>query len=982
MRLRILSLLIFSVASVFSLHESDAGVTDWHKPLVGIPLTHSISTSPRFHRIFDHKGTESRVFVATKRNTLASLDPILGTIAWRHVFDEDEHIVHVQAHRELIVSLSGSGTSKLRAHEARTGFLLWETPLHDSFPARLSEPGNTYSDLMFTLDGEDDIIVLSNSRSVRRLDHSNGNVKWEWTPTDQTSLNLHSRIVASRTAIHVIAFAKSFASYTLHVTTIDPLNGKEINTYHIPSSIQNGISHIVIIDRIDNPYIAWAEKGSIKSYDFVTGHITSAKEKNYAEIIDIGLGQQGLFVGIQDNGAAHIFSVGRGQSQGPIKIWEFADSATTPGVSPSIYTGGLDKEGRGYISRVFYSLALQSTNLHLFSPHGAEGKGMVTGFTFPFDTNSHGVIDHVALDVAHPQEYRFISRVVLTTSTGAVQLWQQDSLQWTREESLSEIKAIEFVDLPEKKILHSNVGEAFAQKLQRQVAELQNLPSYIIHFGTRFLTGKYETVSSPSDPNAPVSLYRDTFGFHKLLVLLTSTGKAFGVDTSRGRIVWDRILGISDARGSSLSHPRLLVSKSVWDDSAYPELLVIARDLHKDAIIMNRLDALTGKLIQRSRELQPLTADIYFLPDQNKTILVVDENLKIHIYPNNRATRSAFSDLAPRLHFSLRRGAPSRERIDGFRIDISSLGSHSPTVHRVWSFAPPPSESVQYVVKPPRDPAASFGKALADRSTLYKYLNPHVICVVTKNTDRSHGSVYLIDSVTGATLYQATVSSSRGLQATLIENWLVYTYFSDETNAKGQRIVSVELYEGSTRNEKTSSPDSSSFVYDNVRVTPYQQSFLFPHSVNAVGMTTTKYGISAKDFIVANDKSQIQTFSRRLLDPRRHKNKPSAADAEELLTPYDPVVGDDPRHVLSHSSEVAGIRHIITSPALLESTSLVFAYGLDLFFTRVAPSGTFDVLSVTFNKLQLVLTVLGLAVAILVTRPIVQRQQLRQRWYT
>jgi ER membrane protein complex subunit 1 len=143
------------------------------------------------------------------------------------------------------------------------------------------------------------------------------------------SLNLHSRIVASRTAIHVIAFAKSFAGYTLHVTTIDPLNGKEINTYHIPSSIQNGISDIVIIDRIDNPYVAWAEKGSIKSYDFVTGHITSAKEKNYAEIIDVGLGQQGLFVGIQDNGAAHIFSVGRGQSQGPIKIWEFADSVRT-----------------------------------------------------------------------------------------------------------------------------------------------------------------------------------------------------------------------------------------------------------------------------------------------------------------------------------------------------------------------------------------------------------------------------------------------------------------------------------------------------------------------------------------------------------------------------------------------------------------------------------------------------------------------------
>ena len=79
--------------------------------------------------------------------------------------------------------------------------------------------------------------------------------------------------------------------------------------------------------------------------------------------------------------------------------------------------------------------------------------------------------------------------------------------------------------------------------------------------------------------------------------------------------------------------------------------------------------------------------------------------------------------------------------------------------------------------------------------------------------------------------------------------------------------------------------------------------------------------------------------------------------------------------------QVANIRHILTSPALLESTSLVFAYGLDLFFTRVAPSGTFDILSENFNKAQLVLTISGLAVAIVVTKPMVARKRLRERWY-
>ena len=76
------------------------------------------------------------------------------------------------------------------------------------------------------------------------------------------------------------------------------------------------------------------------------------------------------------------------------------------------------------------------------------------------------------------------------------------------------------------------------------------------------------------------------------------------------------------------------------------------------------------------------------------------------------------------------------------------------------------------------------------------------------------------------------------------------------------------------------------------------------------------------------------------------------------------------------------MKAILSSPALLESTALVFAHGLDLFGARAAPSGTFDVLSDAFNKAQLVLTGAGLALAILVTRPMVRRKRVRERWYS
>ena len=66
-----------------------------------------------------------------------------------------------------------------------------------------------------------------------------------------------------------------------------------------------------------------------------------------------------------------------------------------------------------------------------------------------------------------------------------------------------------------------------------------------------------------------------------------------------------------------------------------------------------------------------------------------------------------------------------------------------------------------------------------------------------------------------------------------------------------------------------------------------------------------------------------------------------------------------------------GIKNVITNPAILESTSLVFAYGIDVFGTKVTPSAAFDILGKAFNKLSLVATVLALGVGVVVLAPMV-----------
>lgn len=63
-------------------------------------------------------------------------------------------------------------------------------------------------------------------------------------------------------------------------------------------------------------------------------------------------------------------------------------------------------------------------------------------------------------------------------------------------------------------------------------------------------------------------------------------------------------------------------------------------------------------------------------------------------------------------------------------------------------------------------------------------------------------------------------------------------------------------------------------------------------------------GLTAPILTVANENNQVQSFPRRILDPRRPMRKPTTEEMEEWLAQYDPVVYDDPKRVLSHRYEV------------------------------------------------------------------------------
>lgn len=70
------------------------------------------------------------------------------------------------------------------------------------------------------------------------------------------------------------------------------------------------------------------------------------------------------------------------------------------------------------------------------------------------------------------------------------------------------------------------------------------------------------------------ALYRDQFGLYKVIVAVTSSGKAFGIHSSNGAIVWSRILGLETGR--LVKDFKVKVISSVLDGSDSPSVAVIA----------------------------------------------------------------------------------------------------------------------------------------------------------------------------------------------------------------------------------------------------------------------------------------------------------------------------------------------------------------------------------------------------------------------
>ncbi|TNN76530.1 ER membrane protein complex subunit 1 [Liparis tanakae] len=516
---------------------------------------------------------------------------------------------------------------------------------------------------------------------------------------------------------------------------------------------------------------------------------------------------------------------------------------------------------------------------------------------------------------------------------------QPGRVMWTREEALSDVVTMEMVDLPLTGTQAELEGE-FGKKadgllsmlLKRLSSQLILLQAWIGHLWKLFYDAR-KPRSLVKNEVTIENLSRDEFNLQKMMVMVTASGKLFGIDSKTGTILWRHYLDNIPSNAAL----KLMVQRTTAHFPHPPQCTLLIKDKDTGLATLHVFNPIFGKKshVTPPALLQPMLQSL-MLPvmdqDYAKVLLLVDDQYK---------------DLSTEL---------------------------------IWEVVMP--TEVQRIVsvkgKRPNEHVHSQGRVMGDRSVLYKYLNPNLLAVVTESTDlhpeRSFIGILLIDGVTGRIIHEAVQRKTKGpVHVVHSENWVVYEYWS--TKSRRNEFSVIELYEGmelynSTVFSSLDRPHAPQVL---------QQSYIFPSSISTMEATLTEKGITSRHLLIGLPSGGILSLPKMFLDPRRPEIM-TEQSREENLIPYAPELLIRSEWFINYNQTVSRVRGIYTAPSGLESTCLVVAYGLDIYQTRVYPSKQFDVLKDDYDYMLISSVLFALFFATMISKRLAEVKLLNRAW--
>lgn len=959
-------LFLLTASGALAIYEEQAGENDWHSEFVGQPFQTEVLRR-------DH------VVVATSLNVVAALRLNSGSVSWRQILQESDQLQSftVLTKPSEVVSLSSSGTV-LRAWRSDDGALLWEQQLLSGTAAA--------SAAVYTLPeanaGSGEGIAVVAAGTIQVYSGVKGALLWEARSSSTWLGASNPLITGSREAGNeAVGIAGITSSGALDVLQLSLASGEVLSkaAHSVPRSVS--LDPAVLLR--DSLVAAISSDGQQLCFASSDGNqpLTCKAWSDISPAIKDR--HQGAFLLLKsDNAIAVKFSSGVlviSVAKGSIQHATFLPGATavsnqlTSSGSSTVAVAGTTNTGSIQIHIVYVDTAQISQQVTL------KGISLLTKDSAPIQISK----------VFHPAGRAAAKPFVgLTAEDGTMLFTKGEEVVWKRDEALAEVSAALFVDLP----ADAKAGDC-VDASHKQTGIMDQIQSQILNLKGQLNVIKPEEKAQLARLKASLSdrlmPTRDTNGFRKLLVVLSRAGKLSGLHSGDGHVMW------------SLTYPRhqvpqhILPWRSFHDLQRAPELLT----MHSAAAFSSYsiVNAHSGRELG-SGDISFPVIQVLELPqllhdkeaEQHVYLLIGGKGGKrVQLLPDNVQSKQLLQSLSTDVFF-WQEDKPAGT-LTGFHINRQTLA-----VTQLWSsvFATPGTALLEVAARNPADQVYSQAKILGNKSLKIKYLNPSTVFVATGppqgrlTEDINPGStlltVQILDTVTGAPIHRQVHKGCRGpVHAQFVENWVAYHYF-DVTNHRWEMSV-LELYNKAQGNVTISDMvfgkiRNSMSSYEPVPAEVLRQSFFIDTAVKAMGVSSTMHGISSKFLLLGTLSDQVYMLDKRLLDPRRPIGKPSQDDQLEQLIPYQQDLPLVPLQYATHSRQVAQLSGIATSPANLESTSLMLAYGLDLFFARIQPNQAFDSLQDDFPYAFLVLITLILTGAVLVFKRIDDKSTTQRKW--
>ncbi|KAL2250699.1 UNVERIFIED_CONTAM: ER membrane protein complex subunit 1 [Sesamum indicum] len=976
-----LLLLMFFASSdpAYSLYEDQVGLMDWHQQYIG-KVKHAV-----FHT---QKAARKRVIVSTEENVVASLDLRHGEIFWRHVLGPNDAIDQIDvALGKYVITLS-SGGSVLRAWNLPDGQMVWESTLIGSTPSKplLLIPTNLKVD-------KDNMIFVYGNGFIHAVASIDGEVIWKKELASE-GIDVQQLIYPDGSEIIYAVGLLGFSGFDVFQLNVKSGELLKHNNMLFPAGFSGDLSFVtddtaVALDSTRKVLVVICfQDGKIS---FHQTHVSQLIEDISGAAAIVPSKIPGMFTLKIDASVIFIEVINESKLKVVHKIGHenaVSDSLSLPEGQKAV---ALIQHGDGKI--------LLTVKL------GNDWTSNLIEETIQMD-HQRGLVHKVFINSYVRTDRSNGFRVLIVMEDHSLLLLQQGEIVWSREDGLASVIDVKASELPVEKdsVSVAKVEHSLFEWLKGHLLKLK---------GTLMIATPDDVVAIQKirlQSSEKSKMTRDHNGFRKLLIVLTRAGKVFALHTGDGRIVWSRLLN-SLRKSEACENPRG-ISLHQWQDPHHhaldenPSVLVVGRCGYNSdsAGVLSIVDTYTGE--ERSH-IGPIHSIAHIIPlhftdsMEQRLHLLVDANQHAHLYPRTAEALGILQQELGNIYWyaaetdkGILRGYGLQtncvlEVADDFCFDTRDL----------WSIVFP-SESEKIAATATRslnEVVHTQAKVTADQEVMYKYISKNLLFLATVapkavgpigsvTPDESSLVVYVIDTVTGRILHRMTHHGSQGpIKAVFSENWIVYHYFN--LRAHRYEMSVIEIYDQARAENKdvlklvfgTHNLTSPITAYSRPEVFTKSQSYFFAHSVKTMAVTSTAKGITSKQVLLGTIGDQVLALDKRFLDPRRTVN-PTQAEKEEGIIPLTDSLPIIPQSYVTHALKVEGLRGIATIPAKLESTTLVFAYGVDLFFTRLAPSRTYDSLTEDFSYALLLITIVALLVAIFVTWVWSEKKELQEKW--